>query len=63
MAHIKQNWQKNMISFRHDKTKFRVPMQERVDTSKQLTSLYAEGINMLDGLANEEVDQYLEENP
>ena len=41
----------------------RVPTQEQVSTSKQLTPLYAEGINMLDGLADEEVDEYLEEHP
>ena len=28
-----------------------------------MTPLYAEGINMLEGLADEEVNQYLQENP
>ena len=32
-------------------------------TSKELTSLYTESVNMLEGLADEEDDQYLKENP
>ena len=63
MAHIKQNWQKNVITFRRGKTKVRVPPQPRVGTSKEVTPLYAESINMLDGLDDEEVDRYLEEHP
>ena len=30
---------------------------------KELTPLYAECVNMLEGLADEEVNQYLQENP
>ena len=41
----------------------RVPTQPRVGASKDVTPLYAESINMLDGLANEEVDPYLDEHP
>ena len=41
----------------------RVPTQLRVGTSKELTTLYVESINMLDGLADDEVDRYLEEHP
>ena len=36
---------------------------ERVATKKDITPLYAEGINMMERLVNEEVDQCLEENP
>ena len=32
-------------------------------TKKDITPLYVEGINMMEGLADEEVDQYLKENP
>ena len=32
-------------------------------TRKELTPLYAEIINMLEGLVEEEVDQYLDEHP
>ena len=31
-------------------------------TPKELTPLYAESINMLEGLAEEEVDRYLDEH-
>ena len=40
-----------------------MPTQPRVNTSKEVTPLYAESINMLEGLPDEEVDRYLEENP
>ena len=62
-THIKQNWRKNIITFRRGKAKVRVPTQPHSSTGKELTPLYAEGINMLEGLADEEVDQYLQENP
>ena len=38
-------------------------LQERAGTSKQLMPLYVESINMLDGLADKEIEQYLEEHP
>ena len=62
-THIKQNWQKNVITFRRGKIKVRVPTQPRVSTSKEATPLYAESINMLEGLPDEEVNRYLEEHP
>ena len=39
-----------------------MPTQPRAGRSKELILLYAESINMLDGLADDEVDQYLEEH-
>ena len=62
-THIKQNWQKNVITFRSGKMKVRVPTQPCAGTSKELTLLYAESINMLDGLTDNEVDWYLDELP
>ena len=62
-THIKQNWRKNIITFRRGKAKVRVPTQPHSSTGKELTPLYAECVNMLEGLADEEVDQYLQENP
>ena len=62
-SHTKKNWWKNIITFRCDKAKVRVPTQPRSSTGKELTPLYAECVNMLEGLADEEVDQYLQENP
>ena len=41
----------------------RVPTQPQAGTNKEVTPLYAESINMLDGLADEEIDQYLGEHP
>ena len=41
----------------------RVPRQPRIGASKELTPLYAESINMLDGLVDEEVEWSLEEHP
>ena len=52
-----------MITFRRGKTKVRVPTHPRASTGKELTPLYAESINMLEGLTDEEVEHYLEENP
>ena len=40
----------------------RVPTQQHSIAGKELTPLYAECVNMLEGLADEEVDQYLQEN-
>ena len=51
------------MTFRRGKAKVRVPTQPRSSTGKELTPLYAECVNMLEGLADEEVDQYLQENP
>ena len=62
-THIKQNWQKNVITFRRGKTKVRVGTQPRVTTSKEVTPCYAESINILEGLPDEEVDRYMEEHP
>ena len=62
-THIKQNWQKNIITFRRRKTKVRVATQQRAVTSKEATPLYAESINMLEGLPDEEIDRYMEEHP
>ena len=52
-----------MISFRRGKTKVRLIIEERISTPQNTTPLYAEGIHMLDGLAEEEVDHFLEEHP
>ena len=63
MAHIKQNCQKNFITFRRGETTVWVPTQPHAGTSKELSPLYAKSINMLDGLANDKVDRYLDEHP
>ena len=52
-----------MISFRRGKTKVRIITEERVTTPHNTSPLYAEGVHMLDGLADEEVDDFLEDHP
>ena len=51
-----------MHSFRRDKTKVRVPTQETAAPTKTITPLYAEEINMLEGLEDKELEAYLDEN-
>ena len=54
---------KKCITFRRGKTKVRVSTQPHAGTSKEMTPLYTESINMLDGLADDDVDRYLDEHP
>ena len=56
MAYIKQNWEKNVITFCRGKMKVQVLTQPRAGTSKDLTLLYAESINMLDRLTTEKMN-------
>ena len=37
--------------------------QEHISTPQNTTPLYVEGVHMLDGLAEEEVDHFQEEHP
>ena len=62
-TNIKQHWQCNMISFRQGKTKVRIITEERVPTALNTSPLYAEGVHMLDGLADDEVEDFLEDHP
>ena len=62
-TNIKQHWRRNMISFRRGKTKVQLLTEERISTPQNTTPLYAEGVHMLDGLAEEEVDHFLGEHP
>ena len=62
-ANIKQNWQHNYISFRRGRSKVRVPTQETSASTKAIMPLYAEEINMLEGLEDTELEAYLDENP
>ena len=52
-----------MISFRRGKTKVRVITEERIPVALNTSPLYAEGVHMLDGLADEEVEDFLEDHP
>ena len=61
-ANIKQNWQHNNLSFRKGRAKVRVPMEESAPAPKEISPLYAEEIHMLEGLEDEELERYLDEN-
>ena len=52
-----------MISFRRGKTKVRIITEERISTPQNTTPLYMEGVHMLDGITDEEVEHFLEEYP
>ena len=45
------------------KTKIKVSTQERVATTHDYMPLYAESVNMMEGLYDGEVNQYFDENP
>ena len=60
---IKQHWQRNMISFRCGKTKVRIVTEESLKTPHNTTAFYVEGVHMLNGLAEEEVDDFVEDYP
>ena len=62
-ANIKQSWEHNSINFRRGRTKVRVPTEEAVAQLKNMTPLYAEDINMLEGVDDKELEAYLEEHP
>ena len=40
----------------------RVPTEDRIVTKKEIVPLYAESINMMEGLEDSEIEQYLDEN-
>ena len=48
-----------MISFPRGKTKVRILIEEHLTTPHNTMPLYVEGVHMLDGLADEEVDDFL----
>ena len=52
-----------MISFRRGETKVGIITKEHLTTPHNTTPLYAEGVCILDGLADEEVDDFLEDHP
>ena len=52
-----------MISFYQGKTKVRIITEERLTTPHNTMPLYAEGVHMLDGIADKKVDDFLEDHP
>ena len=61
-ANIKQNWQHINLSFRRDRAKVRVPIEENAPEPKEISPLYAEEIHMLEELEDEELERYLDKN-
>ena len=62
-ANIKQHWQHNMISFRRGKAKVRIITEARTSTPSNNNPLYEGGVHMLDGLANDKINTFLDEHP
>ena len=62
-ANIKQNWNQNVLTFRKGKTKIRISTQNKVATNKQCLPIYAESVNMMEGLDEDEENQYFDDNP
>ena len=50
-----------MIFFHYGKTKIRVVTKEWIATPPDTSPLYAEGVHMLDGHVDEEMDHFLKE--
>ena len=62
-ANIKQNWNKNVLTFRKGKSKIRVSTKEKITTSRQCLPIHAEAVNMMEGLDEIEEKQYFNDNP
>ena len=62
-TNIKQNWQHNNLSFHRGRVKVRVPMEESTPAPKEICLLYVDEIHMLEGLEDEDLERYLDENP
>ena len=55
-ANIKQNWNKNVLTFRKGKTEIRISTQEKVSTTRQCLPVHTESIIMMEGLDEAEED-------
>ena len=62
-ANIKQNWNKNVLTFRKGKSKIRVSTKEKITTSRQCLPIHAEAVNMMEGLDETEEKHYFNDNP
>ena len=60
-ANIKQKWQYNHLSFHRGRAKVKVPMEESAPAPKEISPLYAEEINMLKRLEDEELERCRED--
>jgi hypothetical protein len=63
MARMKHDWQKNVLIFQCGGRKVRIHTMMDRTPAKALAPLYAESVNMLEGLTEEEATSYFSENP
>ena len=63
MANIKQNWNRNVLTFRKGKTWIRISTQEKINTTHKCLPIHPESVNMMEGLDEVEEDQYFTKNP
>jgi hypothetical protein len=60
---MKHDWPRNVLTFRRGGKKIRIHTTNGRIPDKATTPVYAEGVNMLEGLTEEEADTFLQENP
>jgi hypothetical protein len=60
---MKHDWLKNVLTFWRGGRKVRIHTTKGRTPDKAATPIYAESVNMLEGLTDEEVDTFLQENP
>jgi hypothetical protein len=62
-ARMKHDWPRNVITFRRGGKKIWIHTIKGRIPDKATAPVYAEGVNMLEGLTEEEADTFLQENP
>ena len=62
-SNIKQNSNKNVLTFRKGKNKIRISTEDKVSTARQCLPIHAEVANMMEGLDETEEDRYINPKP
>jgi hypothetical protein len=60
---MKHDWPKNVLTFRRGGRKIRIRTTKGRTPDKAIAPVYAESVNMLEGLTEEKADTFLQENP
>jgi hypothetical protein len=61
---MKHDWPRNyVLTFRRGGKKIRIPTTKGRIPDKATNPVYVEGVNMLEGLTEEDADTFLQENP
>jgi hypothetical protein len=63
IARMKHNWPKNVLTFRRGGKKIRLHTSKGRAPEKAMAPIYAESVNMLEGLMEEKSVVFLQENP